>query len=170
MWCFFSLNRQGERRKMNHQSLVSSQHLVVWEIVRPYAHEPIKKTKKVERDFEENKISLEWGFSTKRMNDAFRSYEINFGEGLFKKKISIEIFQEAVLKISPKYDQKVEFAVMIKKVESKKLQKFTYTISEGDNIILNFSSLFGIEYIKILFSEDRNPFVDIARTTLKFLS
>ena len=153
---------------MDHQSLVSSQHLAVWEIVRPDAHEPIKKSKKVERNLEENKISLDWGFSIKRMDDAFRSYEINFGEGLFKKKISVEIFQEAVLKISPKYDQKVEFAVMIKKVESKKLQKFTYILSEGENMVLNFSSLFRIDYVKILLNEERNPFVDIARTTLKF--
>ena len=153
---------------MNHQSLVSSQHLAVWEIVRPDAHEPIKKTKKVERDFEENKISLEWGFSTKRTDNLFRSYEIELSD-LFQRKISVNIFQEVVLKMSPKYNQKVEFAVMIKKVESKQLQKFTYTISEGDNIVLNFSSLFGIDYVKILFSEDRNPFVEVARTTLRFL-
>ena len=153
---------------MDHQSLVSSQHLAVWEIVRPDAHEPIKKTKKVERNLEENTISLEWGFSTKRMDDTFRSYEVEFGEGLFKRKVSVEIFQEAVLKISPKYDQKVEFAVMIKKVESKKLQKFTYILSEGENMVLNFSSLFRIDYVKIIFNEERNPFVDIARTTLKF--
>ena len=152
---------------MDHESLVSSQHLAVWEIVRPDAHEPIKKSKQVERNLEENKISLNWGFSIKRMDDAFRSYEVELGE-VFRRKISVEIFQEEVVKISPKYDQKVEFAVMIKKVESKKLQKFTYTISEGDNIVLNFSSLFGIDYVKILFSEDRNPFVDVARTTLKF--
>ena len=153
---------------MDHQSLVSSQHLAVWEIVRPDAHEPIKKTKKVERNLEENTISLEWGFSTKRMDDAFRLYEVEFGEGLFKRKVSVEIFQEAVLKISPKYDQKVEFAVMIKKVESKKLQKFTYILSEGENMVLNFSSLFRIDYIKIVFNEQRNPFVDVARTICKF--
>ena len=154
---------------MNHESsLVSTQHLAVWEIVRPHAHEPIKKTKKVERNFEENKISLEWGFSTKRMDDAFRSCEVEFGEGLFKRKLSVEIFQEEVSKISTKYDQKVEFTVMVKKVESKKLQEFTYTISQRDNIVLNFSSLFGIDYVKIFFSEQRNPFVDLARTTLKF--
>ena len=135
---------------MNHESLVSSQHLTAWEIVRPDAHEPIKKTKKVERNLEENKISLEWGFSTKRADDAFRSYVVEFGEGLFKRKVSFEIFQETVSKIP--------------------LQEFTYTISERDNIILNFSSLFGIDYVKILFNEERNPFVDVARTTLKFLT
>lgn len=154
---------------MNHQSLISTQHLAVWEIVRPHAHEPIKKVKKVERDFEENKISLEWGFSTKRVDDAFRSYVVEFGEGLFKRKLSVEIFQEAVSKIPTKHDLKVEFIVMVKKVESKKLQEFTYTISQRDNIVLNFSSLFGIDYVKIVFREERNPFVDVARTTLKFL-
>ena len=155
---------------MDHQSLVSAQHLAVWEIVRPNAHEPIKKIKQVERNLEENKISLEWGFSTKRADDAFRSYVVEFGEGLFKRKVSFEIFQETVSKIPTKYDQKVEIIVVIKKVESKKLQEFTYTISERDNIILNFSSLFGIDYVKILFNEERNPFVDVARTTLKFLT
>ena len=45
---------------MNHESLVSPQHLAVWEIVRPESHEPIKKIKQVERNLEENKISLEW--------------------------------------------------------------------------------------------------------------
>lgn len=155
---------------MDHQSLVSAQHLAVWEIVRPDAHEPIKKIKQVERNLEENKISLEWGFSTKRADDAFRSYVVEFGEWLFKRKVSFEIFQETVSKIPTKYDQKVEIIVVIKKVESKKLQEFTYTISERDNIILNFSSLFGIDYVKILFNEERNPFVDVARTTLKFLT
>lgn len=155
---------------MDHQSLVSAQHLAVWEIVRPDAHEPIKKIKQVERNLEENKISLEWGFSTKRADDVFRSYVVEFGEGLFKRKVSFEIFQETVSKIPTKYDQKVEIIVVIKKVESKKLQEFTYTISERDNIILNFSSLFGIDYVKILFNEERNPFVDVARTTLKFLT
>lgn len=155
---------------MDHQSLVSAQHLAVWEIVRPDAHEPIKKIKQVERNLEENKISLEWGFSTKRADDAFRSYVVEFVEGLFKRKVSFEIFQETVSKIPTKYDQKVEIIVVIKKVESKKLQEFTYTISERDNIILNFSSLFGIDYVKILFNEERNPFVDVARTTLKFLT
>ena len=101
---------------------------------------------------------------------AFRSYVVEFGEGLFKRKVSFEIFQETVSKIPTKYDQKVEIIVVIKKVESKKLQEFTYTISERDNIILNFSSLFGIDYVKILFNEERNPFVDVARTTLKFLT
>lgn len=153
---------------MDHESLVSSQHLAVWEIVRPDAHEPIKKSKKVERNLEENKISLDWGFSIKRMDDAFRSYEINFGEGLFKKKISVEIFQEEVTKISSKYDKKVEILVRVKKAESKKLLDYTYVISEGENMVLNFSSLFRIDYVKIVFNEERNPFVDIARTTLKF--
>lgn len=167
MWCFSSLNRQGERRKMNHESLVSPQHLAVWEIVRPESHEPIKKIKQVERNLEENKISLEWGFSTKRADDAFRSYEVELGE-VFRRKISVEIFQEAVLKSSPKYDQKVEISIKVKKAESRKLLDYTYILSEGDNMVLNFSSLFRIDYIKIVFNEQRNPFVDVARTTCKF--
>lgn len=153
---------------MDHESLVSSQHLAVWEIVRPDAHEPIKKTKKVERNSEENKISLEWGFSTKRLDDAFRSYEVEFGEGLFKRKVSVEIFQEEVVKISPKYDKKVEILIRVKKAENKKLLDYTYILSEGENMVLNFSSLFRIDYIKIVFNEQRNPFVDVARTTCKF--
>ena len=152
---------------MNHQSLVSAQHLAVWEIVRPDAHEPIKKIKQVERNLEENKISLEWGFSTKRADDAFRSYEVELGE-VFRRKISVEIFQEEVTKISSKYDKKVEILVRVKKAESKKLLDYTYVISEGENMVLNFSSLFRIDYVKIVFNEERNPFVDIARTTLKF--
>lgn len=152
---------------MDHQSLVSSQHLAVWEIVRPDAHEPIKKTKKVERNLEENTISLEWGFSTKRMDDAFRAYEVELTD-IFRRKVSVEIFQEAVLKISPKYDQKVEVSIKVKKAESKKLLDYTYILSKGENMVLNFSSLFRIDYVKIIFNEERNPFVDIARTTLKF--
>lgn len=152
---------------MDHQSLVSAQHLAVWEIVRPDAHEPIKKIKQVERNLEENKISLEWGFSTKRADDAFRSYEVELGE-VFRRKISVEIFQEEVTKISSKYDKKVEILVRVKKAESKKLLDYTYVISEGENMVLNFSSLFRIDYVKIVFNEERNPFVDIARTTLKF--
>ena len=152
---------------MNHQSLVSAQHLAVWEIVRPDAHEPIKKIKQVERNLEENKISLEWGFSTKRADDAFRSYEVELGE-VFRRKISVEIFQEEFTKISSKYDKKVEIVVRVKKAESKKLLDYTYVISEGENMVLNFSSLFRIDYVKIVFNEERNPFVDIARTTLKF--
>lgn len=167
MWCFSSLNRQGERRKMNHESLVSSQHLTAWEIVRPDAHEPIKKTKKVERNLEENKISLEWGFSTKRRDDAFRAYEVELTD-IFRKKVSVEIFQEEVMKNSPKYDQKVEISIKVKKAESKKLQDYTYILSKGENMVLNFSSLFRIDYIKIVFNEQRNPFVDVARTTCKF--
>lgn len=152
---------------MDHESLVSSQHLVAWEIVRPDTHEPIKKTKKVERNSEENKISLEWGFSTKRADDAFRSYEVELND-IFRRKVSVEIFQEEVVKISPKYDKKVEILIRVKKAESKKLLDYTYVISEGENMVLNFSSLFRIDYVKILFNEERNPFVDIARTTLKF--
>ena len=152
---------------MNHQSLISTQHLAVWEIVRPHAHEPIKKVKKVERDFEENKISLEWGFSTKRRDDAFRAYEVELTD-IFRKKVSVEIFQEEVMKNSPKYDQKVEVSIKVKKVESKKLLDYTYILSEGENMVLNFSSLFRIDYIKIVFNEQRNPFVDVARTTCKF--
>lgn len=153
---------------MNHQSsLVSTQHLAVWEIVRPHAHEPIKKVKKVERDFEENKISLEWGFSTKRRDDAYRAYEVELTD-IFRKKVSVEIFQEEVMKNSPKYDQKVEVSIKVKKAESKKLLDYTYILSKGENMVLNFSSLFRIDYVKIIFNEERNPFVDIARTTLKF--
>lgn len=152
---------------MNHQSLISTQHLAVWEIVRPHAHEPIKKVKKVERDFEENKISLEWGFSTKRRDDAYRAYEVELTD-IFRKKVSVEIFQEEVMKNSPKYDQKVEVSIKVKKAESKKLLDYTYTLSKGENMVLNFSSLFRIDYVKIIFNEERNPFVDIARTTLKF--
>ena len=152
---------------MNHQSLISTQHLAVWEIVRPHAHEPIKKVKKVERDFEENKISLEWGFSTKRRDDAYRAYEVELTD-IFRKKVSVEIFQEEVMKNSPKYDQKVEVSIKVKKAESKKLLDYTYVISQGENMVLNFSSLFRIDYVKIIFNEERNPFVDIARTTLKF--
>jgi hypothetical protein len=152
---------------MNHQSLISTQHLAVWEIVRPHAHEPIKKVKKVERDFEENKISLEWGFSTKRRDDAYRAYEVELTD-IFRKKVSVEIFQEEVMKNSPKYDQKVEVSIKVKKAESKKLLDYTYILSKGENMVLNFSSLFRIDYVKIIFNEERNPFVDIARTTLKF--
>lgn len=152
---------------MNHQSLISTQHLAVWEIVRPHAHEPIKKVKKVERDFEENKISLEWGFSTKRRDDAYRAYEVELTD-IFRKKVSVEIFQEEVMKNSPKYDQKVEVSIKVKKAESKKLLDYTYILSKGENMVLNFSSLFRIDYVKIIFNEERNHFVDIARTTLKF--
>ena len=152
---------------MNHQSLISTQHLAVWEIVRPHAHEPIKKVKKVERDFEENKISLEWGFSTKRRDDAYRAYEVELTD-IFRKKVSVEIFQEEVMKNSPKYDQKVEVSIKVKKAESKKLLDYTYILSKGENMVLNFSSLFRIDYVKIIFNEERNSFVDIARTTLKF--
>ena len=153
---------------MNQKSLISYRNLVVWEIVRHDSHEPIKKTKKVERNFDENKISLEWGFSKKRMDDIFRSYEIELSE-LFRRKVSVEIFQEEVTKISPKYDRKVEILVRVKKAESKKMLDYTYVISQGENMVLNFSSLFRIDYLKILFNEERNPFVDAARTTLKFL-
>lgn len=152
---------------MDHQSLVSAQHLAVWEIVRPDAHEPIKKIKQVERNLEENKISLEWGFSTKRADDAFRSYEVELND-IFRRKVSVEIFQEEVVKISPKYDKKVEILIRVKKVENKKLLDYTYILSEGENMVLNFSSLFRIDYIKIVFNEQRNPFVDVARTTCKF--
>lgn len=152
---------------MDHQSLVSSQHLAVWEIVKPEAHEPIKKSKQVERNLEENKISLDWGFSIKRRDDAFRSYEVELGE-VFRRKISVEIFQEEVVKISPKYDKKVEILIRVKKAENKKLLDYTYILSEGENMVLNFSSLFRIDYIKIVFNEQRNPFVDVARTTCKF--
>ena len=138
---------------MNHESLVSSQHLTAWEIVRP--------------DLEENKISLEWGFSTKRRDDAFRAYEVELTD-IFRKKVSVEIFQEEVMKNSPKYDQKVEVSIKVKKAESKKLLDYTYILSEGENMVLNFSSLFRIDYIKIVFNEQRNPFVDVARTTCKF--
>lgn len=152
---------------MDQQSLVSSQHLAVWEIVKPEAHEPIKKSKQVERNLEENKISLDWGFSTKRRDDAFRAYEVELTD-IFRKKVSVEIFQEEVMKNSPKYDQKVEVSIKVKKVESKKLLDYTYILSEGENMVLNFSSLFRIDYIKIVFNEQRNPFVDVARTTCKF--
>lgn len=152
---------------MDYQSLVSPQHLVAWEIVRPDAHEPIKKSKKVTRNLEENKISLEWGFSTKRRDDAFRTYEVELTD-IFRRKVSVEIFQEEVMKNSPKYDQKVEISIRVKKAESKKLLDYTYVISQGENMVLNFSSLFRIDYVKILFNEQRNPFVDMASTTLKF--
>lgn len=152
---------------MDHESLVSLQHLAAWEIVRPDAHEPIKKSKKVERNLEENKISLDWGFSTKRRDDAFRTYEVELID-IFRRKVSVEIFQEEVMKNSPKYDQKVEVSIKVKKVESKKLLDYTYILSEGENMVLNFSSLFRIDYIKIVFNEQRNPFVDVARTTCKF--
>lgn len=152
---------------MNHESLVSTKKLAVWEIVRPEAHDPIKKTKKVERNLEENKISLEWGFSTERRDDAFRAYEVELTD-IFRRKVSVEIFQEEVIKNLPKYDQKVEISIKVKKVESKKLLDYTYILSEGENMVLNFSSLFRIDYIKIVFNEQRNPFVDVARTTCKF--
>ena len=72
------------------------------------------------------------------------------------------------MKNSPKYDQKVEVSIKVKKAESKKLLDYTYILSKGENMVLNFSSLFRIDYVKIIFNEERNPFVDIARTTLKF--
>lgn len=152
---------------MDHESLVSSQKLAVWEIIRNESHQPVKKSKKVERNLEENKISLDWGFSIKRMDDAFRSYEVELGE-VFRRKVSVEIFQEEVVKISPKYDKKVEILIRVKKAENKKLLDYTYILSEGENMVLNFSSLFRIDYIKIVFNEQRNPFVDVARTTCKF--
>ena len=91
---------------MDHQSLVSAQHLAVWEIVRPDAHEPIKKIKQVERNLEENKISLEWGFSTKRRDDAFRAYEVELTD-IFRKKVSVEIFQEEVMKKNRLYKDRL---------------------------------------------------------------
>ena len=88
---------------MDHQSLVSTKKLAVWEIIRTESHQPVKKSKRVERNYEENTISLEWGFSTKRMDDAFRAYEVELTD-IFRRKVSVEIFQEEVMKISPKYD------------------------------------------------------------------
>ena len=43
-----------------------------------------------------------------------------------------------------------------------------YVISEGDHMLLTISSLISMEYVKIVFDEQSNAFVNTARTTLRF--
>ncbi len=43
-----------------------------------------------------------------------------------------------------------------------------YVISEGEHMILTISSLISIGYVKIVFDEQSNAFVNTARTALKF--
>lgn len=151
------------------ESLVSYHKLVVWEVIKLDFHEPIKKVMKVERNLQENRISFEWGFSTKRFDSVFRDYLVEFSKDFSVKKISVEIFQEVVNKISPMSSSKVEFSIRIKKRESRKSIIQNYFLSEGDKMILNFSSILGIEYIEISFSEERNSFVMVAKTTMRFI-
>lgn len=153
---------------MGSKSLVSHDCLSAWEVILPERLDPIKRFAKIERNFELNQISFDWGFAIKRFDNRFRSYQIEFGKELRFKKLLVEVMQESVTKMSDNYGKKVRFYVRYKKAENRRSKEDMYVISEGEHMILTISSLISIGYVKIVFDEHSNVFVNTARTTLKF--
>ena len=153
---------------MGSKSLVSHDCLSAWEVILPERLDPIKRFAKIERNFELNQISFDWGFAIKRFDNRFRSYQIEFGKELRFKKLLVEVMQESVTKMSDNYGKKVRFYVRYKKAENRRSKEDMYVISEGEHMILTISSLISIGYVKIVFDEQSNAFVNTARTTLKF--
>ena len=153
---------------MGSKSLVSHDCLSAWEVILPERLDPIKRFAKIERNFELNQISFDWGFAIKRFDNRFRSYQVEFGKELRFKKLLVEVIQESVTKMSANYGKKVRFYVRYKKAENRRSKEDMYVISEGEHMILTISSLISIGYVKIVFDEQSNAFVNTARTTLKF--
>ena len=144
---------------MGSKSLVSHDCLSAWEVILPERLDPIKRFAQ---------ISFDWGFAIKRFDNRFRSYQIEFGKELRFKKLLVEVMQESVTKMSDNYGKKVRFYVRYKKAENRRSKEDMYVISEGEHMILTISSLISIGYVKIVFDEQSNAFVNTARTTLKF--
>lgn len=153
---------------MGSKSLVSHDCLSAWELILPERLDPIKRFAKIERNFELNQISFDWGFAIKRFDNRFRSYQVEFGKELRFKKLLVEVIQESVTKMSANYGKKVRFYVRYKKAENRRSKEDMYVISEGEHMILTISSLISIGYVKIVFDEQSNAFVNTARITLKF--
>ena len=153
---------------MSSKSLVSHDCLSAWEVILPERLDPIKRFAKIERNFDLNQVSFNWGFSLKRFDNRFRSYQVEFGKELRFKKLLVEVIQESVTKMSANYGKKVRFYVRYKKAENRRSKEDMYVISEGEHMILTISSLISIGYVKIVFDEQSNAFVNTARTTLKF--
>ena len=153
---------------MGSKSLVSHDCLSAWEVILPERLDPIKRFAKIERNFDLNQVSFNWGFSLKRFDNRFRSYQVEFGKELRFKKLLVEVIQESVTKMSANYGKKVRFYVRYKKAENRRSKEDMYVISEGEHMILTISSLISIGYVKIVFDEQSNAFVNTARITLKF--
>lgn len=153
---------------MGSKSLVSHDCLSAWEVILPERLDPIKRFAKIERNFDLNQVSFNWGFALKRFDNRFRSYQIEFGKELRFKKLLVEVMQESVTKMSVNYGKKVRFYVRYKKAEDRRSKEDMYVISEGEHMILTISSLISIGYVKVVFDEQSNAFVNTARTTLKF--
>lgn len=94
---------------MGSKSLVSHDCLSAWEVILPERLDPIKRFAKIERNFDLNQVSFNWGFSLKRFDNRFRSYQVEFGKELRFKKLLVEVIQESVTKMSANMAKRCAF-------------------------------------------------------------